>query len=182
MSPASPKIAAWKGLTGFQAHLQQCPKDQIPAMTAHFLLAVLTTFPPPPHTGRHTPCRGSLLPRAHRTLTRIPDARLSCRPAPCSRCAPPQVVGTGTPLPLPVPLRPKALPRCHSRDPRPARPSAQPSLVPSWSPWLPAHPEGGLAASGATSPRKPHRANDCRGPGEARPALSRSYGRTRGVH
>lgn len=66
--------------------------------------------------------------------------------------------------------------------PRPVRSSTQPSLVLSGYPWLPEQPEGGLAASGATSPRKPHRANDCWGPREARPARSRSCRRTRRVH
>lgn len=66
--------------------------------------------------------------------------------------------------------------------PRPARPSAQPGLVLSRSPWLPTQPEGGPAAGGATSPRKPHRANNCRGPREARPARSRSHRQTRGGH
>lgn len=113
---------------------------------------------------------------------RIPDVRLSCGPVPCSRSTPPQVVRMGDRF-LSLSLFSLQLSRDATHGiPRPARPSAQPSLVLSGSPWLPEQPEGGLAASGATSPRKPYRANDCWGPREARPARSRSCRRTRRVH
>lgn len=173
--PPSPRhllsLQPRKGWLAFR----QCPKDLIPAATARFLPTVLTL----------TPCRFSLLPRAQRILPCIPNAGLSCGQAQCSRSTPPQVVGTGDPASSPRPYPSRSSPAIPLTGiPRPARPSAQPGLVLvlSGSQWLPTQPEGGPASGGATSPRKPHRANDCRGPGEARPARSRSHRRSRGGH
>lgn len=173
--PPSPRhllsLQPGKGWLAFR----QCPKDLIPAATARFPPTVLTL----------TLCRFSLLPQAQRILPCIPNVGLSCgaflwtgsvlteHATPGGRDGGPHFLSSSLSYPQ--------LSRNPTHGiPRPARPSAQPGLVLSRSRWLPTQPEGGRAAGGATSPRKPHRANDCRGPGEARPARSRSHGQSRG--
>lgn len=152
-----------KGLAGFQTCLQQCPKDRIPVATV--------PFPPTVLTLTHSVTVLSLSSRGPRGPYRASRARGF--PVDRLRAHGARYPGRrdGAPRFLPSSLSVPQL----SRNPthgilRPARPSAQPGLVLSGPPWLPTQPEGGPAAGGATSPRKPHRANHCRRPGEARPA------------
>lgn len=103
MSQASPQPAAWKEVLGFQAYLQQCPRDQAPTRRPQ---RPPTPRPPlqivPLVLGPRGPYPGSL------------GTGRSRGPAMSSRSRQSPSGGVKVPTSIPVPLGPAALQHLHS--------------------------------------------------------------------